>query len=239
MQMDPAMISNIIKAAVTAALATQAEALTNHASGSGTAATCKPVRLFKGRKFSGDDKSVPFWDFLVALKNKAAANRICDDGDFGIFLASVLEGTAANWLVWWRENNEDATIKDFVDVFKMCFKDLVGVERVIARFYKMRQGRKETVVDVNKEVSRLLLDMDPQPSDAELKRQYLVILGEGRVGKASKVGWLLLTSYPHLSPNRCFLKTLICLLLRSPYHGPMNLGQKSSPKKRYGTCGKQ
>jgi hypothetical protein len=28
----------------------------------------------------------------------------------------------------------------------------------------------------------------------------------------SKVGWLLLTSYPHLSPNGYFLKTLICLL---------------------------
>jgi hypothetical protein len=46
-------------------------------------------------------------------------------------------------------------------MFKARFKDLVGAECAIACFYEMRQGRKETVVDVNKEVSRLLLDMDP------------------------------------------------------------------------------
>jgi hypothetical protein len=178
MQMDTTAISEIVKATVTATLVAQAEAFANHASGLGIATTRKPVRLFKGKKFSGDDKSVPFRDFLVALENKAAANRICDDGDFGIFLASALKGTTVNWLARWRENNNDATVKDFVDAFKMRFKDLVGVERAIARFYEMRQGRKETVVDVNKEVSRLLLDMDPRPSDAELKHQYLVILGK-------------------------------------------------------------
>jgi hypothetical protein len=161
MQMDPAMIQEIVKTAILAALTAQAEATTKHASGSGTAATCKPVRLFKGKKFSGDDKSVPFRDFLVALDNEAAANRICNDGDFGIFLASVLEGTTASWLARWKEDNGGATVKEFVDAFKVCFKDLVGAERAIARFYKMRQGRKETVVDVNKEVSQLLLDMDP------------------------------------------------------------------------------
>jgi hypothetical protein len=60
MQMDPATVQKIVKAAVTAALTAQAEAFTNHASGSGSAAMRKPVRLFRGKKFSGDDKSVPF-----------------------------------------------------------------------------------------------------------------------------------------------------------------------------------
>jgi hypothetical protein len=161
MQMDPAMIQEIVKTAVLAALTAQAEAAAKHASESGTAATRKPVHLFNGKKFSGDDKLVPFRDLLVALDNKTAANRIHDDGDFRIFLVSALEGTAASWLAWWKKDNGGATVKEFVDAFKARFKDLVGAERAIARFYEMRQGRKETVVDVNKEVSRLLLDMDP------------------------------------------------------------------------------
>jgi hypothetical protein len=101
----------------------------------------------------GDNNSVPFQDFLITLKNEAAANHISNDGDFGIFLASALKGTAVNWLVQWREDNKDTTIKEFVDTFKACFKDLVGVEHAITHFYEMRQRRKETVVDVNKEVS--------------------------------------------------------------------------------------
>jgi hypothetical protein len=63
-------------------------------------------------------------------------------------------------------------------------------------------------------------------------------LSWGRVGKMSKVGWLLLTSYPHLSPNRCFLKTLIYLLLQSLQKGLMNLSQKIGLKKSYGSCEK-